>query len=134
MATPSQAACSVHHLEQGQVVLVEKDGRAGEALELERAADVVDVGVGDEDLLEVEAEAGEAAMDAGDLVAGIDDDGLAGCLVAEDGAVAVQRADGKGLEDHGVHCRQVTWQERLRRHNEKADRCGPAFGMSSRIR
>ena len=69
--------------------------------ELERAADMVDVGVGDEDLLECEAEVGEAAVDAGDLVAGIDDDGFAGFLVGNDGAVALQRADRKGLENHG---------------------------------
>jgi hypothetical protein len=35
------------------------------------------------------------------LVAGIDDDGLARLLVAQNGAVALQRADGKGLDDHG---------------------------------
>ncbi len=99
-----------HDLQLGQIVFVEEDGRAGEALELERAADVVDVGVGDEDLLEREAEIGEAAMDAADLVAGIDDDGLAGLFVAQDGAVALQRADGKGLEDHGLIV------ERLRTH------------------
>ena len=66
-----------HHLKQGQIVFVEEDGRAGECFELERAADVVDVGVGDENLLEFEAELGQAAVDAGDLVAGIDDDGFA---------------------------------------------------------
>ncbi len=47
-------------------------------LSLQRAAHVVDVGVGDENLLELEAEFGEAAVDAAHLVAGIDDDGLAG--------------------------------------------------------
>ena len=61
---PSHAAWAVHHFEQRQVVFVEEDGRAGEALELERAADVVDVGVGDENLLELEAEFGEAAVNA----------------------------------------------------------------------
>jgi len=45
---------------------------------------VVNVGVGDENLLELEAKFGEAAMDAADLVAGIDDDGLAGGFVAEE--------------------------------------------------
>ena len=66
---------------------------------------MVDVGVGDENLLELEAELGEAALDAGDLVAGIDDDGLAGLFVAEDGAVAGERADGEGFEDHGFYCK-----------------------------
>ena len=61
---------------------------------------MVDVGVGDEDLLECKTEGGETAVDAADLVAGIDDDGLAGFLVAQDGAVALERADGKSLKDH----------------------------------
>jgi hypothetical protein len=90
-----------HDPEQGKVVFVEKNGRAGEGFKFERSADVIDVGVGDEDLLESEAEGGEAAMDAGDLIAGVDDDGFAGFLVGEDGAVALQRADGKGFENHG---------------------------------
>ena len=50
---------------------------------------MVDVGVGDENLLELEAELGEAAVDAADFVAGIDDDGLAGLFVAQEGAVAL---------------------------------------------
>ena len=37
----------------------------------------------------------------GDFVAGIDDDGLAGGFVAQDGAVALERADGKNLANHG---------------------------------
>jgi hypothetical protein len=59
------------------------------------------VGVGDEDLLELEPMSGEKTMDSLNLIAGIDDDGFAGCLVAEQGAIALQEADGKGLEDHG---------------------------------
>jgi hypothetical protein len=93
VATPSQAACSSIICEEGQVVFVEENGRSGEPLELERAADVVDVGVGDEDLLELEAKSGEAGMNATHLVAGIDDDGLARGLRRPEGAVALQRAD-----------------------------------------
>ena len=51
--------------------------------------------MGDENLLELEAELGEAAVDAADLVAGIDDDGFAGFFVAEDGAVACSGPTGK---------------------------------------
>jgi hypothetical protein len=40
------------------------------------------------------------AEDAGDVVAGVDDDGLAGGLVAEDGAVAAEWADDEDLVDH----------------------------------
>ena len=89
-----------HHLEQGQIVLVEVDGGSCEALELERATDVVNVGVRHENLLELEAEGREAAVNAGDFVAGVDDDGFGGAFVAHDGAVALQGADGERLEDH----------------------------------
>lgn len=89
-----------HHLEERQVILVQQDRGTGEAFELDRAAHVVNVGVGDEDLLELEAQLGEAAVDAADFVAGVDDDGLARSFVAQNGAVALQRADGKGLKDH----------------------------------
>ena len=37
-----------------------------------------------------------------DVIAGIDDDGLFGALVAEDDAVAHERADRDGLDDHRV--------------------------------
>jgi len=98
----SQPACLlIHHHEQRQVIFVQENRRAGKPLELESTTHMVDVGVSDEDLLELEAQIGEAAMDAADFVAGIDDDGFAGLFITEEGAVAGERADGKGLEDHG---------------------------------
>ena len=39
-------------------------------------------------------------MDTGYLVAGIDHDGFSGLLIAKDGAVALEGAYGKGLENH----------------------------------
>jgi hypothetical protein len=42
----------------------------------------------------------EKRHDPRDIVAGIDHDGLARELVAEDGAVALQQADGKDLVNH----------------------------------
>ena len=95
------AGLNVHHFDQGQVVLVVEDGSAGELFEAVGAGDVVDVGVGDDDLLDGEGVPGEKGEDAGEVVAGIDDDGFAGGLVAEDGAVALEGADGRGFEDHG---------------------------------
>ena len=44
-------------------------------------------------------------QDAADVVAGIDHDGLAGGLVAEDGAVALERTDGEDFMDHRDHSR-----------------------------
>ena len=55
------AGLDVHHLDQREVELVVEDGGAGEALELQGSGDVVDVGVGDDDLLEGELVAGEVA-------------------------------------------------------------------------
>src|ERR1700730_521125 len=94
------AGLNVHHFDQGQVVLVVEDGGAGELFEAMGAGDVVDVGVGDDDLLYGEVVLGEEGEDAGDVVAGVDDDGFAGGFIAEDGAVALEGAYGEGFEDH----------------------------------
>jgi hypothetical protein len=69
-------------------------------LETVGASDVVDVGVGDDDLLDGEVVAGKECEDAGDVVAGVHDDGLAGGFVAEDGAVALEETDGKDFVNH----------------------------------
>jgi hypothetical protein len=61
---------------------------------------MVDVGMGDEDLPQFEAKLAQPSVNAGDLVPGIDHDCFACGLVAEKSAVALQRADGEGLEDH----------------------------------
>jgi hypothetical protein len=45
--------------------------------------------VGDENLLELETMLGQAAVNAGDLVTGIDDNRLASFLVAHQSAVAL---------------------------------------------
>ena len=67
------------------------------SFELLGPGDVVDVGVGDDDLLHGEAVAlARMAWIAGDVVAGIDNDRLARGFVAEDGAVALERTDGGG--------------------------------------
>src|SRR5580698_5988631 len=57
--------------------------------------------VGDEDLLDGELVLGEEEEDAGDVVAGVNDDGFAGLLVAEDGAVALEGSDGEDFVNHG---------------------------------
>ena len=94
------AGLHVHHFDQGEVVLVVEDGGSGDALEALGSGDVVDVGVGDDDLLDGEVVLVEDAEDGRDVVAGVDNDGLEGGFVAEDGAVAVQRADDEDLVDH----------------------------------
>lgn len=91
---------NVHHFDLGEIVLVVEDGGASELLEAVSAGNVVDMGVGDEDLLDGERVPGEEGEDARDIVAGIDDDGFVRGFVAEDAAVALEGADGDGFEDH----------------------------------
>jgi len=88
-----------HGLEFG-VMEVHVDGGAGSELEFLCATNVIDVGVGNHDGGDGEAVALEDFQDAVDFVAGIDDDGVAGGFVAEDGAIALQDADGEDLMDH----------------------------------
>ena len=61
---------------------------------------VVDVGVGDDDLLEFEVMLLEEGVDGGDVVARVYDDGFAGVLIGEDGAVAGDGADAEDLMNH----------------------------------
>jgi hypothetical protein len=110
------ASLLVHDGELGQVVLVEKDGGASCAFEAGGATDMVDVAMGDDDLLQSEFVSDEKREDLRDVVAGIDDHGLARGLVAEDGAVALEGADGEGFKDHGCfYCRRMGAGERRKR-------------------
>jgi hypothetical protein len=85
---------------------VEEDGGAGDTPELRSAADVVDVRVRDDDLLQGELAAREPGEDVGDLISGVDDDGFAGLEVRQQGAVAAERTDREGLtQELGRH----TW-------------------------
>ena len=111
------AGLGFHHFEQGQVGFVQQNWSPGEAFQLERAADVVDVGVGDEDLFEGQTQLSETAVDAGDFVAGVDDDGLMRRRVTEDGAIALERAYGEGFDvdggSFGGHGLIVAFRRRL---------------------
>ena len=93
------ASLNIHHLEQRQVILIEQNRRSDEAFQLECSADVVDVRVSNEYLFELEIEIREPAMNAADVVARIDDDRLASGWIAENCAVALERADREGLDD-----------------------------------
>ncbi|MGA9875485.1 MAG: hypothetical protein WBQ21_06730, partial [Solirubrobacteraceae bacterium] len=94
------AGLDVHHVDQREVELVVEDGSASEFFEALGSGDVIDVGVGDDDLPEGELVLLEQLDDAGDVVAGIDDDGFAGGFVAKDGTVALERAYDKDFVDH----------------------------------
>lgn len=92
----------VHHLYQGQVVLVVEDGRAGEALEPLGSCDVVDVGMGHNDLLDGELKLFKGIHNTGDVVARINHNGFMGGFIAENGAIALEWADDEDFVDHGL--------------------------------
>ncbi len=90
------------HLLQFGVVEIHVNGRARDPLEFLRAADVIDMRVGDYDGRHFQVVARENFENARDFVAGVDDHGFAGLLVAEDRAVALQRADGQNFVNHAA--------------------------------
>jgi hypothetical protein len=90
----------VEHFEQRVIVLVEQDGRSGGGAQLHRASHVIDVGVGDDDLLDLQVVLAEEREDVLNVVAGVDDHGFASRFVADDRAVALQRPTGKDFVDH----------------------------------
>src|SRR3979490_1765666 len=61
---------------------------------------MVNVGVGDDDLPHLQIVLFDQGEDVFNVVAGIDDHGLARGFVADDGAVALQAANGDGFVDH----------------------------------
>ena len=90
----------VEHFQKSVVVLVEQDGRAGGGAEFHGSADVVDVSVGDDDLFDLEIMLADQGEDVIDIIARIDDHSFVSDLVADDRAVALQRADGEDFVDH----------------------------------
>src|SRR5487761_2242885 len=77
------------------IVLIHIDRRAGGGLQLFRAADVVDVGMGDHDGGDVKLVPVEDGLDLGEVVTRIDDYGLARGFISKNGAVALQWSDGQ---------------------------------------
>lgn len=94
----------VEHFEQGVVVLVQKNRSARGGAELHGSADMVDVSVGDHDLLDLQIVLLDQSLDVFDVIAGVDDHGFAGGVVADDGTIALERADGEDFVDHAFHC------------------------------
>ena len=82
------------------ILRVHMDRRAGQRFELGRAADVIDVGVRNDDRLDLELAAVEDLDDRSNVVTGIDDNRLAGSLVAKNGAVALEHANADDLVNH----------------------------------
>ena len=94
------ASLDLHHAQQTQVLLVEKHRRPGSLSEQGGAAYVVDMGMSDDDLAQGETMLLQPGEDFGDVVTGIDNQGFVRDFVPQDGAIAMERTDGKALNDH----------------------------------
>ena len=80
--------------------LAHVNGRAGLARHRRDRADVVEVGVGEEDRLDLEAEVTDRRQDAFGLVARIEDHGPGGVVPACDEAVLLHRPDREHAHVH----------------------------------
>lgn len=89
-----------HAVIERKIVVVHHDGRAGILMQLGKAPDVVNMGVGADDDFDGELVAAEKAEDALDLIAGIDDDGFTRLGIADDQTIALEHADGQLDVDH----------------------------------
>ena len=69
--------------------------------EFHGSADVVDVGVGDDDVLDLEIMFLKESENVFQVIPWVDDHSFAGGFVADDGAVALQGADREYFVDHG---------------------------------
>jgi hypothetical protein len=90
----------VHGVIEREIIVVHHDGRASVLMELGKAADVINVGVGADDDFDGELVAAKKAEDALDLIARINDDGFAGFGIADDQTIALEQADGQLDVDH----------------------------------
>src|ERR1700682_2304352 len=92
----------VEHFQQRIVILIEQDWRARLRAQLHRSAYVIDVGVSDDDLFYYQVVLADDGENVLNIVARINDHGFVRGLVADDGAVTLQRADGKDLVNHAL--------------------------------
>ncbi|MNF47428.1 hypothetical protein D3C84_286300 [compost metagenome] len=111
------AALHLQTIPEETVVLVQVQGRAGALLHLAGGEEVVEMGMGMNDAHHLQAVLVQARHDQLRIAARIDDDGLLGQRVADDGAVALQRPDGKGFADQGGLGGHRTGSERVRCHH-----------------
>lgn len=63
---------------------------------------MIDMGVGDDDLLESEVVFADQAQDSVDVIARIDDHCFARSFVPDDGAIALKGANGDDFVDHVI--------------------------------
>jgi hypothetical protein len=82
------------------IVGVHVDRRAGGRFQLLGAADMVDVGMSNDDSLYAQVVLGQSGQNDVDFIAWVDHHCFAALLVAEDGAIALQDADRQDFVNH----------------------------------
>lgn len=97
---PEHQSLSDGMLVEGQVVAVQVDRRTGRSPGAAHAREVIHVGVGQEDGLDLEPMRPDEVEQLLYLVARVDQDPFAGPLTAEHEAVLVEGWRGAGVEDH----------------------------------
>lgn len=85
---------------QVQIALVHVDRSARAGVEAGGAADMIDVGVGDDDGGDPKLVAVQDLLNFGKVVPGVDDHGLTRRFIAEDGTIALQHPHRQDLVDH----------------------------------
>lgn len=90
----------IEHIAQRDIVFVHIDGGAGSGAQPGRAADVVDMGMRNDDAAHLQSVPFQDGFDALDFVAGIDHEGAARLLVAQNRAVALQSPHGQNFVNH----------------------------------
>ena len=100
VGTPSQPACISIMLSRPRSCWFINTGAPVSFLQQGRSADMVDMRMSDDNLAQGQAMLLQPGENLRNVVSGVDDDGFVRDLVAQDGAIAVQRTDGKGLKDH----------------------------------
>ena len=88
-------------LVEKQIVPMQVDGRAEESLRGRHAGDVIDVGVGQQNVPDRQRVAPGERQQACHLVAGINEHGVPGLFTADHEAVLEEWADGLTLNYHG---------------------------------
>jgi PleD family two-component response regulator len=89
------------HVVQELVVAVQVDGNVERLFRSGDTGDVVDVGVRQQDGLDLDVEIANRAEQLVDLIARVDEDGLTRSFARHDKAVLVERCDGSDFKNHG---------------------------------
>src|SRR6478672_7730519 len=115
----------IKHLEEGVVILVQENGRSRGGSQLHGSADVIDVRVGDDDLLNLKLVLPYQPEHLLDVVPRIDHDCFVTSLVSDYRTVALQRTDGNDLMNH-----EDILDEEILRPGNPGKRKGPPHGRT----